>query len=140
MAPSGAFLRKAWDARRVSITRWLGASVAIWAAYTLIAGEHGYLRERELREERRLQAERATALRREIGALRQDLDFSKEDPIRRERILREELGLAKPGEVVYHLVEANSGRPDVDESARFGESPSSKNAAEGPLDTGNEAR
>jgi hypothetical protein len=82
--------------------------------FTLVGGEHGWVRERDLRAERGRQEERVRALQAEIASVRHDLEVSKEDPIGRERFLRERLGLARPGEVVYRWADPGAGDATLD--------------------------
>jgi len=114
------FLRRTWETRRGGVRRWLALSAVAWAVFSLVGGEHGWLRERELRAERDRQEERVRALRTEIASVRHDLEVSKEDPIGRERFLRERLGLARPGETVYRWVDPSAGDAVLDrpQSAR----------------------
>ncbi len=88
----------------------LGALVAVIAATSLVAvfGEGGFLDVRRARHE--LDRHRAELWRQvdEIRRLRREVRALRDDPSAVERVAREDLGLVRPGEVVFLLPERES--------------------------------
>ena len=92
--------RRRFHRRATAVT--IGA-VFMACSLVMLFGKGGYVELRRLRQERdelsRLVAERESR----IEAQREDVDRLKHDPLARERIAREDLGYAKPGEVTIIL-------------------------------------
>ena len=91
--------------------RWIALGLAVWLSAVGVISSHSFIRLWRLsRENARTQRE-LEGTRRELARLDADL----RDPARLkglgERVLREEDGMAKPGEIIYRI------RPAADSSA-----------------------
>ncbi len=70
-----------------------------------ILGEDGFLRVQALEQELQAVQARVQALREENTLLRQEVYALKHDPYFIEKLAREELGLVRPGEIVFQFVD-----------------------------------
>lgn len=87
--------------KRRFILLWIGIALLVLFIFFYLPG---ISRVQELRlEEERLSKELAD-LDREIEALKEEKDLLKKDQAYLEKVIREELGLVRPGETVYKLV------------------------------------
>lgn len=68
-----------------------------------IFGSHGFLAMRRAQREVEAERQRITALEEENKRLGEEVHSLKTDPAAIERIAREEMGLARPGEKVFKL-------------------------------------
>jgi cell division protein FtsB len=68
-----------------------------------IFGSHGFLAMRRAQQEVEAERQRIKALEEENKRLGEDVHSLKTDPAAIERIAREEMGLARPGEKVFKL-------------------------------------
>ena len=76
--------------------------------YIFMAGEHGCLRLRHLAHQvSRIKSE-IEGLKLANEALDQEIESLKTDPLYIERIAREELGMIRPGEMVYEVVPSDT--------------------------------
>lgn len=75
-------------------------------AYHVICGEHGYLAYRSERQRYEGLQKQALQLEEENQALQKHIDALKSDPKAVEKVAREQLHMAKPGEVVITYPEA----------------------------------
>lgn len=73
-------------------------------------GSHGVRQLRALRQERQRQGERAIALLRENGAVREAIRKLREDEGFLETVARHDLGLVRPNETVYRFSRPERGR------------------------------
>lgn len=83
--------------------------LALFFIFLSIFGDNGLLKIGELKRVRMALTEEITALREENDALRNEIIGLKEDPFFIEKVAREELGLVRPQEVVYHFVWSGEG-------------------------------
>jgi cell division protein FtsB len=83
--------------------RLLILAAAGWVFYTLVAGDHGYLRIRELESEKLRLDDEIRMLETEVASVRQRLRETTDDPYQLEKIARERYGLARPDETVYRF-------------------------------------
>ena len=90
---------------------WIGIGALILFAFLYLPGLSKY---QELRlEEERLSRELAS-LQREIRALQKEKELLEKDQDYLEKVIREELGLVRPGEMVYKLVPAKKASDQSD--------------------------
>ena len=90
--------------KRRFIYLWIGIGALILFAFLYLPGLSRF---QELRlEEERLSRE-LTQLDEEIRLLRKEKELLQKDQDYLERVIREELGLVRPGEMVYKLVPEN---------------------------------
>lgn len=80
----------------------LAAAAALVAAlaYHVICGEHGYLAFRRERQQYEALRNQTVELQQENQALQKHIDALKSDPKAIEKVAREQLHMAKPGEIV----------------------------------------
>ena len=78
----------------------VGVFLAVWIAVMLVGGESGVLAQFRVRDKRVEMEARVKALEEENRALRQEVERLLSDPAEIERIAREELMMARPGEEV----------------------------------------
>lgn len=81
--------------------------------YIFVAGEHGYLSLRKLAHQVRQIDSEIEALREANRALEGEIHSLKTDPFYIERIAREELGMIRPGEIVYEIVPSDTVSVDT---------------------------
>jgi len=82
----------------------LGA-VFLGGTVTALFGEGGYFALRRLRGRLAVEQARLVEEQARVEALRDEVEHLRSDPMARERIAREELGLTRPGEVTYVLTD-----------------------------------
>ena len=75
-------------------------------AYHVICGEHGYLAYRSERQRYEALQKQTLQLEQENQALQKHIDALKSDPKAIEKVAREQLHMAKPGEIVITYPEA----------------------------------
>jgi cell division protein FtsB len=93
---------------RSRLLQYALAFVAIVLVVDALVGEKGLV---DTLRARRQYREAATALaqkRQENARLREDIRRLREDPSRIESVAREELGLIRPGEVLFIITDANA--------------------------------
>ena len=96
--------------RRFAIL-WIGIGILILIAFLYLPGLSRF---QELRlEEERLSRE-LVELDREIQSLQEEKELLQKDQAYLEKVIREELGLVKPGEMVYKLVPEKPSEPQTD--------------------------
>lgn len=78
----------------------VGAFLVVWIAVMLVGGESGVLAQFRVRDKRVEMEARVKALEQENEALRREIERLLSDPHEIERIAREELMMARPGEEV----------------------------------------
>jgi cell division protein FtsB len=89
---------------RRAILLFLGALFLAGSVMAMV-GKGGYLELRRLRNQRdQMQAE-VDAQQRKVEALQRQVQALRDDPAALERIAREELGYARPGEVTFLLAD-----------------------------------
>lgn len=69
--------------------------------FTAVLGDNGLLRLYQMSETKRELVEQITKIKEENQELQKKIYAFKNDPLYIEKIAREELGLLKPGEIVY---------------------------------------
>jgi len=86
----------------------LGAAASLVAAlaYHVICGQHGYLAYQRERQQYEALQKQTQQLQAENQALQKHIDALKSDPKAIERVAREQLHMAKPGEIVITYPEA----------------------------------
>ena len=116
MAVIGRGWRGEGGARWRRRLRWVGLVVLVVAFFAAI-GERGLFRLYRLTRTRAELAQEITRLKASNGRLAEEAHALREDPSRIEAIAREDLGLVRPGDVVYEFLEAReegrNGRPDA---------------------------
>src|SRR5690242_14128374 len=97
-----AVWQKAYEWRRRGATLAL-CLVAVWVAYHVIFGANGMVIYSHKRTEYRALNKEILGLKQENQQLTERVDALKNDPKAIEKEAREQLRLAKPGEVIYTL-------------------------------------
>ena len=93
---------------------WLVPLVLLLAAvYALLDGRSGLGTAQRLRADLGVANARIEELRRANDALRMEARQLREDPFARERALREELDLARPGEILVRIPRDEPGTPRI---------------------------
>jgi len=87
--------------RRRFVFFWIGIGLLILFAFLYLPGLSRYFELRQ--EEHRIERELA-GLERQIQALKEEKELLEKDKEYLEKVIREELGLVRPGEMVYKLV------------------------------------
>ncbi len=86
--------------RRIAVLAWGTLAVLLGAA---LFGERSLLRLQQLQDEQHRIEASIEARKRANRELRRELDALRHDPAYQERLAREELGLVRPGEIVYRF-------------------------------------
>jgi cell division protein FtsB len=93
---------------------WLIPVVILLAlGYAFFDGRSGLAQERRLREELAAADARIDELRARNEQLRQEARALRDDPFARERALREDLDLARPGEIVVRIPREEGRTPRI---------------------------
>lgn len=93
---------------------WLVPLILLIAAgYALLDARSGLGSVRRLRTDLGAANARIDALRSGNAALREEARQLREDPFARERALREELDLARPGEILVRIPREEPGTPRI---------------------------
>jgi cell division protein FtsL len=96
--------RRAYWASIAAIVALVGA-----LGYHVIYGEHGYLALRREQQQYRVLQQQASDLQQENQDLQKQIDaLSRQDPATIEKQAREQLHMAKPGEIIFALPDARS--------------------------------
>ncbi len=88
---------------------WVVLGVIAWALYAGVFSDHSVLRIARMRAELAASQRELARVKSEGGSLESQLDDPKARQQHAEAMLREEHGMAKPGEIVYRF---RDGRPD----------------------------
>jgi len=102
--------------RRRAITLFMG-TVFVAGSVAAMFGEGGWLDMRRLRDDVLRMRHRVERQERRVAALRAGVRRLENDPMSRERVAREQLGLVRPGEVDFLLPRAGEKAGDEDASA-----------------------
>ncbi len=97
---------KTLDWRSEGFRRWAvlaGMLIAIALVVHSIFGENGFLTLRQKRREYKSLSHQIVQLKQENGSLEKEVQGLKSDPATIERYAREELHMARQGEVIYML-------------------------------------
>jgi cell division protein FtsB len=95
-----------WEDGRFRRTAMLVlALIAIALTVHEVFGEHGYLALRRRRQELQTLQEQVRQLKEENQKLEQQIKALKSDPKAIEKLAREQMKLARPGEIIYVLPE-----------------------------------
>ncbi|MCC6641692.1 MAG: septum formation initiator family protein [Deltaproteobacteria bacterium] len=93
---------------------WLVPLIVLLAlGYALFDTRSGAAEARRLRDELAAARSRIGALRERSDALRAEAEALRADPFARERVWREELDLARPGEVVVRMPREGERSPRI---------------------------
>jgi cell division protein FtsB len=106
--PKRNYIKTDRGARTARWKRLLIAACIIFAAYFLasfILGEMGLIKYYRMKEQYTALTEEIALLKRDNENLRKTVHSLKNDPAYIERIARDKLGLARPGEIVYYYGE-----------------------------------
>lgn len=74
----------------------------IYLTISLVFGDIGLLRYIEITKTRKSIEKQITDINRQNKQLKSQIKLLKEDPFYREKLAREEFGLARPGEYIFH--------------------------------------
>jgi len=94
-------LRGRWGQRRSLVTFLVLGGLTAYLLLVAVFGEQGLLKVRQLDREKTELEERVAALDAETAVLRSEVRGIQSDPFLYEKAAREQLGLVKPGEIVY---------------------------------------
>ena len=81
--------------------------IAVFLLFFTVAGEHGFFHLQSLNREYKTLAENNRQLESEIISLKNQVYGIQQDPDYLEKTAREQLGLSKPGEIVYIMPESD---------------------------------
>jgi len=99
-------MRLSWEDARFRRTAFLAlALIMLFLIVHELFGEHGYLALRRRRQELETLQTEVKRLQEENQKLEQEIKALKSDPNAIEKLAREQLKLARPGEVIYALPE-----------------------------------
>jgi len=87
-------------------------TIIVAGSLAAVFGEGGSLDLLRLRRERGEASAEAAAVRSRVVELREQVRALEEDPMARERIAREQLGFARPGEITFVLPDDEGSSPD----------------------------
>ncbi len=111
---------------RKSIPQWvvwlLGLALLALVVHDVF-GEHGYLAMRHSRQELERQQQELQMLIEQNKKLAEEVKALKTDPRMIEKVAREQLKLARPGEVIYTLPESPKPEATPESQARKKKSP-----------------
>jgi len=101
----------------------IGASVCFFLVLILLAvfGEHGWLAVRRARRDVLSLQQEISRLREENEKLREEITALKTDPSAMEQAARDELGMVRPGEVVYEIIDRRGGEEEPAEEGSAAE-------------------
>jgi cell division protein FtsB len=88
--------------RRKKIGLVLAAVIALYALWSFIVGEMGVIKYSRMRAQERSLRDEIEHLKQDNMRLMQEVRSLKNDPAYLERLARDKIGLARPGEVVYY--------------------------------------
>lgn len=97
--------------RRSRIARWkkplfaAGLLLALYLLATFILGEMGLVKYYRMKAQETTLTEEIAKLKQDNMRLRKNVHALKNDPAYLERVARDKLGLARPGEIVYYYGE-----------------------------------
>ena len=97
-------------------------AVFLAGSVTALFGKGGYLELRRLRREQIELQKEVDRQRERLFILRNEVEALGTDPMARERIAREQLGLARPGEITYILTEPHDSESGSGDAGRGGSS------------------
>jgi cell division protein FtsB len=99
--------RSARAGRRKKLLLGAGMLLALYLLGTFIFGEMGLVKYYRMKAQYNTLTDEIALLKRDNAKLRQDVYALKNVPAAVERIARDKLGLARPGEMVYYYEEIN---------------------------------
>ncbi len=97
--------RSSWIARRNKLFLAAGVLLVLYFLATRVLGEMGVVKYYRMKAQYNTLKEEIGNLKQDNARLRRDVYSLKNDPAYLERIARDKLGLARPGEIVYYYGE-----------------------------------
>ena len=94
---------------------WIVVGLLILFAFLYLPGLSRY---QELRQEEERLSKELVDLNQKIQKLNEEKELLKKDQVYLEKVIREELGLVRPGEMVYKLVPEEKSKPAAKASGR----------------------
>ena len=98
--------RSSRAARRKKLLLAAGVLFAVYLLASFILGEMGLVKYYRMKAQYTALTEETARLKQDNAKLIRDVHALKTDPARIERIARDKLGLARPGEIVYYYDES----------------------------------
>jgi cell division protein FtsB len=92
-------------ARRKKVLIFAGAVLAVYLLASFVLGEMGLVKYYRMKSQFGSLTDVISTLKKDNTKLSRDVQALKTDPARIERIARDKLGLARPGEIVYYYGE-----------------------------------
>ena len=89
---------------------WIWVLFAVWAVWAFALSDHSLWRILRLRAENERSVREVSSVREEIERLEHAAADPRQGRLRAERWLREQGGMAKPGEIIYRI---QDGAPDT---------------------------
>ncbi len=102
------------ESRKTRLAVLAGAALGIYLIVTFIFGEMGLVKYYRMRSQYLALREETENLKLENTRLLKEVRALRSDPALIERIARDKLGLARPGEIVYYYQETNPGSESRD--------------------------
>ena len=97
--------QSSWNSRRKKFFFATGVLLALYLFASFIFGEMGLVKYYRMKSQYDALAEEITQLKQNNAKLTKDVRSLRSDPAYLERVARDKLGLARPGEIVYYYGE-----------------------------------
>jgi len=94
--------RSSWTTRWKSLLIAAGVVLVLYFLVTRVLGEMGVVKYYRMKAQYSSLTKEIAKLKQDNVRLRKDVDSLKNDPAYLERVARDKLGLARPGEIVYY--------------------------------------
>lgn len=104
--------RQSKTARRKKVAIFFGTLLACYLLASFILGEMGVVKYYRMKAQYQSLQTDIAGLKQDNGKLTKEVHLLKTDPACIERIARDKLGLARPGEIVYYYAEYAETRND----------------------------
>jgi cell division protein FtsB len=103
--------RSSRTARRKKLLIAAGILVALYLLVSFVFGEMGLVKYYRMKAHYDAVTAEIAKMKQDNARLRKDVSALKTDPVYVERIARDKLGLARPGEIVYYYDNTSSKSP-----------------------------
>ena len=103
---------------RARAARWGLGALGVLVAFHLVFGNMGLVRGARQRATLARLGDEALSLEAESAALKKEVEGLTKDPFRIEALAREQLGLARPGEIIFLFPDSREGGEGARPAAR----------------------